>query len=147
MTLIHYGSNKFDPEKAKPVKNHRQPFTKPENGSGFWTSPVNSVYGWVRFCRDAEFETGSLDQYFLVQLSHAARVMTIKTESDLDRLVWIESGPFAGIDFEAVAKDFDAIHLTWTGQLATRMTYPRNLYGWDCETVLILNPGIIIAAE
>ena len=29
------------------------------------------------------------------------------------------------------------------GQGATRFTYPRSLYGWDCETILILNARAI----
>jgi len=42
-------------------------------------------------------------------------------------------------DYEECATRYDAIHLTDRGQWATRMTHPKNLYGWDCESVLILN--------
>lgn len=48
------------------------------------------------------------------------------------------------IDFKTmVQKGIDAIYLTEKGQWKTRLTFPRNLYGWDCETVLILNERCI----
>lgn len=45
----------------------------------------------------------------------------------------------AGLNFIAVSKDYDAIYLTDKGQWKTRNTYPNTLYGWDCETLLVLN--------
>lgn len=44
------------------------------------------------------------------------------------------------LDFELLAKNYDAIWLTENGQSETHLYYPINLYGWDCETVLIMNP-------
>jgi len=44
-------------------------------------------------------------------------------------------------DFLAIAKSgIDALWLTVRGERATRYTTP-GLYGWDCECVLIMNPG------
>ena len=40
---------------------------------------------------------------------------------------------FQPLDFERMAADFDAVHLTDEGQWATRLTQP-SLYGWDCES-------------
>lgn len=37
----------------------------------------------------------------------------------------------------------DAIYLTARGQRATHLSFPRNLYGWDCECVFILNPKCV----
>jgi hypothetical protein len=39
------------------------------------------------------------------------------------------------LDFEELARDYDALHLTVRGQWKTRMTRP-NLYGWDVESTL-----------
>ena len=47
------------------------------------------------------------------------------------------------IDFKEASKTWDAIFLTEKGQRETRFTHPKNLYGWDCESVLILNSNII----
>lgn len=47
------------------------------------------------------------------------------------------------IDFEKCAeKGIDAIHLTEDGVYNTRFSTP-DLYGWDCETVLVLRPTAI----
>lgn len=37
----------------------------------------------------------------------------------------------------------ECIHLTESGQWNTRLTRPLNLYGWDCESILILNESCI----
>ena len=43
------------------------------------------------------------------------------------------------LDFEKIAENYDAIWLTEKGMQETRWSNP-DLYGWDCETFLILNP-------
>ena len=49
-------------------------------------------------------------------------------------------------DFEKVALEFDAIHLTTRGMMETRFTpfETPDLYGWDCESVLVLNRDVIV---
>lgn len=45
-------------------------------------------------------------------------------------------------DFEAMIRSgIDAIWLTPKGERETRFSHPKNLYGWDCESVLIMNPN------
>lgn len=77
-------------------------------------------------------------------------ILTIDSANDLDLLLWhrafVTSGG-AGIEGISFAKmrdaGVDAIFLTERGERATRFTHPRTLYGWDCESVLVLNPAII----
>ena len=40
--FIHYGSNSFDANKFKVVKNKQIPDKKPEYGTGLWASPLKS---------------------------------------------------------------------------------------------------------
>lgn len=50
------------------------------------------------------------------------------------------------LNFELLSQDYDMIHLTANGERVTRncdVDYPVCLYGWDCESVLILNQKII----
>ena len=58
----------------------------------------------------------------------------------------LENGKPMALDFENIARHYDAIHLTPKGQEDTRWSTPHNLYGWDCETILILNTDNIKAA-
>ena len=65
------------------------------------------------------------------------------------KLLWREvHGLFQAIDFEAmVQRGIEGIYLTEKGQIDTRWTSPRSLYGWDCETILILNENCIKSVE
>ena len=48
-------------------------------------------------------------------------------------------------DFEGMVRaGIDAIWLTAHGESATRFSRPYSLYGWDCESVLIMNPSGIV---
>ena len=50
-------------------------------------------------------------------------------------------------DFEKMVKmGYDAIYLTDKGQMETRFTMP-DLYGWDCECVLVMNPDCVTQVE
>ena len=90
----------------------------------------------------------------ILELKDDARVYTINRQEDLIEFINIvgiaedELTSKLGLrflvypDFEKVSKMFDAVYLTEEGQWKTRFsnngcTY--NLYGWDCESLLILN--------
>jgi hypothetical protein len=49
------------------------------------------------------------------------------------------------MDFEALAKEYDAIWLTEKGMWDTRDSAPGQptTYGWDCETIYVMNPDVI----
>lgn len=67
------------------------------------------------------------------------RIYTVDTQKDLKLLARDYRLPhdyMFQLDYERIAQDYDAIHLTDEGQWATRLTYPMSLYGWDCECVL-----------
>ena len=44
---------------------------------------------------------------------------------------------------EQLSKKYDAIWLTLKGFNETHLSFPLNLYGWDCETVFIMNPNCV----
>jgi len=46
------------------------------------------------------------------------------------------------LDFEQLSKTYDAVWLTYNGERKTRYSNP-DLYGWDCESVLILNKNSV----
>lgn len=140
LDLIHYGTNKFKPEKIKPVFDAH--WIKPRGG-GFWASPVDAEWGWKQWCLAEQFHVEQLSQHIL--LTFRGNVLTIDSVKDLDLLSWNETPETImgnhGIQFAAMLRaGIDAIHLTTKGQDATRHSRPKNLYGWDCESVLIMNP-------
>ena len=141
MQLIHYGHKKFNPQRFNTIKNRY--WCKPEGG--FWASPIDSEYGWKNWCKSEDFRLSKLKTNF--RFSITGRIYVIDSLKDLTRLpftaphseyVFITGYP----DFEKIALEYDAIHLTTNGEAETRYSTP-NLYGWDCESVLILNPNII----
>jgi len=143
MLLRHYGSSAYDPALLRPIRNRRIPFVKPLGG--LWTSPVDSDWGWVDWCKAEEYGLSHLCRHFDVRFK--GKLLTVDSEADLDLLPWRDVCP--GInqqvpDFEAiVAEGYQGMHLTVDGQHATRTTWPRTLYGWDCESVLIFDPDSI----
>lgn len=139
--LRHHGASKYDASKFLPIRNsiyRRKPI------GGLWTSPINSEYGWRQWCEDQNFSTGPLDEFFDIEF--AGRVYVIDQLKDLLNAPLVRyTSPYGlvsvqSIDFEQlINQGYDAIHLTTKGQIETRFSEPINLYGWDCESVLIMN--------
>lgn len=151
MSLIHYGAREFKPGMVKPIVN--EGWVKPKGG--LWTSPVQSEWGWKDWCEAEEFRWTSLNVSFELKLSQDARLCVIDNAYDLRCLPMVSVGYMDRCypDFEKIAKEADAIWLTEAGQRETRFCrfedgvsngINTDLYGWDCESVLILNPNKII---
>ncbi len=154
MKLIHYGAKSYKRDLFKSISDI--PFSNKPDG-GLWTSVIGSEYGWKEWCEENSF--GKLDSSF--ELEFEGSVMKIDSIADMNRLPWINSN---GIDIDFVSFQalcvptfyYDAIHLTMLGEERTRFpistmkererskfSLTRSLYGWDCETVLIMNPNSI----
>ena len=137
MILRHFGADEYKPELFKPIKDSH--FVKPRGG--LWTSPVGSNYGWKEWCEAEEF--GDVTTWFDVEF--VGTLLVIDSLNDAKtKLSWCEPRPGWSFPlFEVlVVCGFDAIHLTERGQHETRFSRP-SLYGWDCESVLIMNPETI----
>lgn len=124
-----------------PVQNRM--FVKPLYG--LWTSTYDGQSSaWVDWCRDEQFGDPDACSWFLLQPNKDARVYVVDTQADLTALVARYPDPtlpaqfrktMTALDFEAISRDYDAVHLTHGGQVATRMSTP-SLYGWDCESTV-----------
>ena len=149
MDLICYGcGDRFDVSKFRPIEN-RESFNKPEGG--LWASPVDSSWGWIDWCHAEEYRECVQANSFRFTLADDANVMVIDDLEDLRKLPWIRSEferlhefrTLRGINFWALlTSGVQAIHLTVEGQERTRYSEP-SLYGWDCESVLVMDPGIV----
>lgn len=135
MLLRHYGSTQYCPDSVGDIEN-RQHRNKPIGG--LWTSPVDSEFGWIDWCESEDYAHTNFDEYF--DLVFEGRLLVINGEYDLRHFTWCGASKWLkGIDFIKLLPDYDAIHLTAQGQWSTRLSEPYDLYGWDCESVLILN--------
>lgn len=148
----HYGSLKFNIDIFDPIENYPY-FTKPHGG--LWATPVNSdIYGWKSWCQDNDYNVYRLKEWFDFDLDESANVYRIKELKDVlllesleccfisDRIRAIEGSDIfvSFVDFEKLKfLGYDAVELE-----INPFTYWA-MYGWDCDSIVIMNPDIIIS--
>lgn len=135
---IHYGSDVYD--KSRVVKKH--PDVVPCKPTfGLWASPVESTYrSWKDWCKGERFNLGDLEKYFTFTLSDNAKVLEVRNPSDINKY---EVGTvlkfLTTIDYDSILHDgYDAVEVYMNHE----MYY--YLYGWDCDSIVIFNPEIVI---
>ena len=149
MKFRHYGTDNYEETRVKPISNIPC-FTKPSGG--LWASPIKmDGTAWEEWCEQEDFYTHKLNTYFDFVLHDDARVLQIHT---IEQLTEIEKNysvitstikpdifPFDSytLDFEAIAKEYDAIDF----RLSNDQRLYWALYGWDCDSILVLNPKAI----
>lgn len=146
---IHYGSLIFNKALFRPITNNNY-FNKPDGG--LWASPVISDFGWKEWCESNSFRLDKLLEHFVFALKPDANVLVIQSNTALTML------DFMGycidyskkydlplrpdeyyLDFEKLLSDgYDAVQVFINNE-----TY-WSMYGWDCDSILILNPDCII---
>lgn len=142
LEVIHYGNSIYKSEEFKPILN--QMFIKPLGG--LWTSPVISTWSWRDWCASQEYGECIQENSFNLKFNKDAKILIIESYQDLEEIVKdyrILSDPllkfFTILDFEKLRESCDAIWLTEEGQRQTHLSTPLSLYGWDCESILIMN--------
>lgn len=143
MNCITYGLGPFEREQFRDVSD--VPFCNKARG-GLWASPVDAEFGWKDWCYSEDFNLDRLGSWFTFDL--VGRILVIDSYKDAEQsLAWIDADERSSFpSFQAMCcPDFvwDAIHLTSNGEQETRFTRPRDLYGWDCESVFVMNPDVI----
>ena len=106
--LIHYGANKFDPEKFMPISDI--PYRNKPSG-GLWTSPIDAEYGWREWTAAEDYYQS--DEFF--ELDFKGSVLEIDDAKDMEKLPWIEQETMHFISFQTMCSidfHYDAIHLT-----------------------------------
>lgn len=152
---IHYGHNAF----------RRQLFVEPTNidlfvkpRGGLWASPVDAKWGWKDWCKSENFRECCEENSFTFTLSEKANVIHIRSTKDLDGLpiqarvseIFPEGYNMVCLDFEKLLSDgVDAIelHLSEEQDAEFLAGLYWDLYGWDCDSILILNPDVIVVGE
>ena len=144
LELIHYGNDQYIPQLTNNIKN-REGWCKPFGG--LWVSPSNSDYGWKQWCIDNDYNFELLQNKFTISLKENTRIFKIEDLLTLKKLPCLEYkiGSFSKyyLDFEKISTMYDCIWLTEKGEQETRFSAPIDLYGWDCESILIMNKNCI----
>jgi hypothetical protein len=167
MLFVHYGSNHFDPHKFDDVKNLSSWFYHKPHG-GLWGTPSSGKTGWKEWCIEENYRVDQLSESFRFRIRKGSNVLVVHKKSDLAPFIIVEGGCYFNdligvkcdrIDFESVKQHYDAIvaiksnfdedlfGYKETPSKKTKGSYdwqPQILYGWDCDSILVLNRGCVV---
>lgn len=139
---IHYGHNFFDKNAFRPIKNIPM-VVKPDGG--LWACRKEAKVSWKDFCENEMSITIKDNNHFCFRLSDDANVLKIDSIGMIDNLPKAEY-PFSSVlqwtflDFEELQKGYDAIEVL----ISKDQALYDALYGWDIDSILVMNPEIII---
>ena len=154
---VHYGTTKFDKNQFKPIETF--PFF-PKPKGGFWASAKDAKFGWKEWNKQENYQETRDDNKIEFKLSPEARILRLESTQDIADAVSryptevpkeIQSSDLHGIlrltlcplDFNAIARDYDAIEVivsNWNG-------VSHMLPMWDCDSIVIMNPDVIVPIE
>jgi hypothetical protein len=152
---IHYGASNYEPQRFTTILNTLLG-VKPEGG--LWATPENADYGWKEWCESNEFNMDRLNKHFKFKLSQQANILQINCVEDLKSLPKAEPPQIGGaklpssimswvlLDFEKLLQNgVDAIQVNISNDTALefddKLYYA--LYGWDCDSILVMNKDVI----
>lgn len=142
---VHFGDKKFRKEKWNPIKNEL--FRNKPSG-GLWASPVDSDCNWENWCIGEDFHTDRLKKSFRFTLLGNAKVLHICSVDDLRDIPRVSTLSTILPDFEELMNQgYDAMELHLSKDkyyLDDNRCLYFALYGWDCDSIIIFNPDIII---
>lgn len=144
---IHYGctSTSFDVAKVNKIRN-REGFSKPLGG--FWASAVDSEFGCKEWCESESYGNPSKENSFEFSLKDDTNVLKITSVDDLTTLpkqtdpasIMMRITGMIALDFEKLSEIYDAIEVS----ISSDVRLYQALYGWDCDSIVIINPEIIV---
>lgn len=144
---VHYGATRFNPTKGFPIQNEKH---RPKPQGGLWASRKNATFGWKNWCIENEFRECDPANSFEFTMKDESRIVIISTLAMLRRLPKAKSELSISycIDFEkCLHLGIDAIELCWYGdeyQSITGDDLHFDLYGWDCDSIVVLNPNAVV---
>ena len=140
---IHYGHTKFDKSMFNKIKNV-DCSTKPKGG--LWASDVEAEHGWKDWCEAEEFRDCKEENSFSFVLSDNAKVLYIDSIDDLKVLPKVDDKfgmnflSWVLLDFEKLAETYDAVEVS----ISSDFDLYYQLYGWDCDSIVIMNPDVVV---
>lgn len=147
-TYIHYGHTEFDRSKFQPIENIPS-FSKPKGG--LWASDVNAKYGWKEWNDREHFRDCNELNSFKFTLTSDARVYQINSRFEVEEMPQVggELHRFYDIlgcypDFEKIVEmGYDVVEVNMSNDWGIYYA----LYGWDCDSIIVLNPDVIVPVK
>lgn len=160
---IHYGHDHFDPNIMGVLKNSPEVrwshWSKPEPCSGLWASPIDAEFGWKEWCEQEQFQLWGLDTSFKFKITKPESIYRVESKDDIMRMQdfvvpeqrdsyilteqWDRKYAASSIPL-----DFEELQRKGYRGLEVNMTkcpfVYSFLYGWDCDSILIWDPSIIV---
>lgn len=147
--FIHYGHSHFDRSMFEPIRNDEISLLNKPHG-GLWASPTNGRNTWKQWCEAEQYRECSDDCCFHFKLLASARIARIETIKDYEKLpkrpfdnILFFEPRFLTLDFEEIRKHYDAILYIRNKELDC----PGPMTTWDCDSLLVLNPDVVVEAE
>lgn len=141
-TYIHYGHKSFDKEKFIEIRNDN--WVKPIGG--FWASDINAEFGWKDWCKQENFRECNIDNSFTFELKENAKILVIDNAQKLSELPKADMPyrtSWINLDFKKIKEEYDAIEVL----ISSDHKLYWDLYGWDCDSILIMNPECMKVIE
>ena len=139
---IHYGATRFIEEYWEPIQN--QNWIKPHGG--LWASAVDAQYGWKDWNENSDYQACDEMNSFKFKLKPEAKLLVIDSVNALKRLHKLQYTVTTLVrdvyflNFERLLEDgYDAIDF----QLSKDRELYWSMYGWDCDSILVMNKDVI----
>lgn len=145
---IHYGSKEFDRGKFKPIKNISY-FSKPSGG--LWASDINAKFGWKDWNEESRVKECEESNSFKFKLADSAKVLLILNVDSVELLPQQPECPREFNEWQSYYPDWEKI--VEQGYDAVEFVLSNDgrlyfaLYGWDCDSILVLNPDVIVPVK
>lgn len=148
---LHVSCEERLSEQVIPVKNDTwfAMRRKPQYGTGLWTSTWDEQCrssAWIDLCRQQGPDAVDDLHWHLLEPETPLQLYIIDSYQDLVNLIrtypWTpkplvrEDNFMMGVDFERLSQKYDGFWLTEQGKKTTRLSFPYDLYSWDCESIL-----------
>lgn len=155
MLVTHYTDD--NPFELHTITIKNEGWGKPIGG--LWASPLHSQYGWKDWCGEENYMRR---EYEIVMELDMTNVLRIDTIEHLNNLEWYKPSTnhdsFMFIDYESLKQgEIDGIYLSLEGLHALRRTQVKfdrdvlaktqNFWGWDCESICIINERCVKSYE
>ncbi len=145
MEYISVNKKDLSKDKFSPIINEYG-FCKPDGG--LWASEfIDDSSDWINYVYTWKIIDEEYHQSIIFTLKNNTKIYIIDSYEDLLNI--IDKYPIkyenirinhTFINFEVMSKDYDGIKMTKKGHIETSSIFLNpNLYGWDCECILLFN--------